>query len=261
MTIGARLAGHLRSQDWNALLLELVVVVVGIFLGLQANDWYEDFEERGLEREYIEGLLADLELEIEHWDQYRERAMTSIRDIELIEAVMEDESLAVRQPERFVAALRSFANSAQAQIARSTFDSMVGSGRLRLIEDRPLRDALTRHYRLHSSYTEVQREAGEVLVEARLRASGVLPVRLRQTISMTYLMEGTARVMGPLRDIELADGDAVAARDRLLARPALADILPEVAYIHNFLGGSTVYRTNEARDLMANLEERLAEIR
>ncbi len=36
-----RLTGHLRQQNWFAVILELVVVVVGIFLAFQLDRWYE----------------------------------------------------------------------------------------------------------------------------------------------------------------------------------------------------------------------------
>ena len=37
-----RLTEHLRRQDWLAVILELVVVVVGIFLAFQVDRWYEE---------------------------------------------------------------------------------------------------------------------------------------------------------------------------------------------------------------------------
>ncbi|MEO8811105.1 MAG: hypothetical protein ABI386_12755 [Rhodanobacter sp.] len=36
-----RFAGNLRKQDWTAVVVELVVVVVGVFIGLQASNWNE----------------------------------------------------------------------------------------------------------------------------------------------------------------------------------------------------------------------------
>jgi len=41
-----RAGQHLREQNWFALAAELVVVVVGVFLGLQAANWNEERQER-----------------------------------------------------------------------------------------------------------------------------------------------------------------------------------------------------------------------
>ncbi len=34
-----RFAGNFRQQDWTAVVVELVVVVLGVFIGLQASNW------------------------------------------------------------------------------------------------------------------------------------------------------------------------------------------------------------------------------
>ena len=34
-----RITGHLKSQNWTAIFLEFVIVVVGVFVGLQAQNW------------------------------------------------------------------------------------------------------------------------------------------------------------------------------------------------------------------------------
>ncbi|QYJ06821.1 hypothetical protein [Qipengyuania flava] len=41
-----RIARHLREQNWFALAAEFVIVVVGVFLGLQAANWNEERQER-----------------------------------------------------------------------------------------------------------------------------------------------------------------------------------------------------------------------
>ena len=51
---------HLKDQNWFAVGLEVIVVIVGIFLGLQAQQWYEDHQERQLEKEILAEILEDL---------------------------------------------------------------------------------------------------------------------------------------------------------------------------------------------------------
>ena len=36
-----RLTGYLRHENWFAIILELVVVVLGLFLAFQLDRWYE----------------------------------------------------------------------------------------------------------------------------------------------------------------------------------------------------------------------------
>ena len=58
------LADAIRGQNWFTVLIELAVVVVGIFLGLQIDDWNEQRKENSLERDYIERLEAEVDANI-----------------------------------------------------------------------------------------------------------------------------------------------------------------------------------------------------
>ncbi len=53
---------NLKSQNWAAVSLDLAIVVLGIFLGLQVSQWYEDQQERELESSILERLHAEFEL-------------------------------------------------------------------------------------------------------------------------------------------------------------------------------------------------------
>jgi hypothetical protein len=50
---------HFRRQDWIAIGLDCVVVVVGIFVGLQVDAWNEDRKDRVRERSGLEQLYSD----------------------------------------------------------------------------------------------------------------------------------------------------------------------------------------------------------
>jgi hypothetical protein len=54
------MAEAILKQNWSVVLIEVLVVVVGIFLGLQVDDWNQDRKDRGDERQYLQRLHADL---------------------------------------------------------------------------------------------------------------------------------------------------------------------------------------------------------
>jgi hypothetical protein len=56
-----RLSRSIRKHDWFAVLIEFVVVVVGIFAGLQANDWAQERQDRKQERAALERLYLEAE--------------------------------------------------------------------------------------------------------------------------------------------------------------------------------------------------------
>ena len=49
-----QVAEHLRTQNWAAVAIDFVIVVVGVYIGLQANDW----KQQKLERESDQRALA-----------------------------------------------------------------------------------------------------------------------------------------------------------------------------------------------------------
>ena len=58
-----RVTEHLRQQHWTAVLIDLVIVVVGVFLGIQAANWNESRKERLEERRFYTQILDDLRVD------------------------------------------------------------------------------------------------------------------------------------------------------------------------------------------------------
>jgi hypothetical protein len=73
-----RISENLRSQNWFAVIVELFIVVIGVFMGLQVQDWNEVRKERIEERELLgrlyEETLGLLETQRQELAGLRERA-------------------------------------------------------------------------------------------------------------------------------------------------------------------------------------------
>lgn len=54
-----RVSQHVREQNWLAVFIDLLIVVVGIFLGLQVNEWNENRLDIKREQEILGRLQAD----------------------------------------------------------------------------------------------------------------------------------------------------------------------------------------------------------
>ena len=55
-----RIASHLKDQNWKAVVIELLVVVIGVFLGLQVDNWNESRIERNNVQTHYVRLIEDL---------------------------------------------------------------------------------------------------------------------------------------------------------------------------------------------------------
>ncbi len=60
-----RVIRHFREQEWTAIFLDFVIVVVGVFVGLQVNNWNEARASHAAEVRYLEEIAGDLRADIE----------------------------------------------------------------------------------------------------------------------------------------------------------------------------------------------------
>lgn len=55
-----RMTASLKRQDWAAVAIEFLLVVAGVFVGLQVANWNEDRKERAREKAYVARIAGDL---------------------------------------------------------------------------------------------------------------------------------------------------------------------------------------------------------
>lgn len=63
-----RVTWHVREQNWTAVLIDFVIVVVGVFVGLQVQDWNELRKARIEEQQLLGRLFEEAELLIDAQD-------------------------------------------------------------------------------------------------------------------------------------------------------------------------------------------------
>ncbi|MCH2457688.1 MAG: hypothetical protein MK186_06525, partial [Henriciella sp.] len=56
-----RLAMSIRKQDWFTVLIETLIVVLGVFLGIQVANWNDARIERSMERQYLVRLHGGMQ--------------------------------------------------------------------------------------------------------------------------------------------------------------------------------------------------------
>jgi hypothetical protein len=56
-----RVAKHIKEQNWFAVALDFAIVVAGVFVGLQVNNWNEAARDQRAEIQYLSQLRGDLQ--------------------------------------------------------------------------------------------------------------------------------------------------------------------------------------------------------
>jgi len=137
-----RLVDGMRRQDWFTVVVEILVVVIGIFLGLQVDDWNERRKDRADEREFVAQLHDDLLLAESQASRVRKRRLDLIADLASSADMIFDRA---EQISLSTAECTAIGNSRFFNIVISELPSLtelVGAGRLRIIQDSELRLAI-----------------------------------------------------------------------------------------------------------------------
>ncbi len=140
-----RFSSHVRAENWFAVFLDLIVVVVGLFIGLQIDTWWEGRKEARFEGAYLLEIQEDFELNKLTLEELTARLEGIIRSM----LVLQQQS-ALASPSLPVAELNENFGSISRMAAfipvNRAYANLTGSGDLKLIQSRPLKNALAEYY-------------------------------------------------------------------------------------------------------------------
>lgn len=145
-TILRRLQQGLRGRDWGTVAVELAIVILGVFIGIEASNWNQSRRERVEERRYYAQLLDDLRTDqatlqqaiklSARFDEAAERTLTAIRTGVVPRS--ETGQFAVRiHYAGFIFLPRA---------TRRTYDELVSTGNLGLLRDPKAKAAIADYY-------------------------------------------------------------------------------------------------------------------
>lgn len=142
--ISRRAIAYIRQRDWAGVFIELAVVVVGVFIGLQASNWNQQRETDGRAAVFSQRLASDLRAEAWGYEMdvgYYGTVVANARqaaDALSGASPLSDEAL-------LVAAYRASQYNGNIR-RRSTYDELTSTGEIGLIRDVATRDLAVRLY-------------------------------------------------------------------------------------------------------------------
>jgi hypothetical protein len=135
---------HINEQNWFAVGLDVIVVVVGIFLGIQVSNWNAERQDQDLEQSILKRLETEfkyqeteLELLAERLTVFKESARNVVVALEN-DAPPENEAL-------FSEWLSQVHNLGRPPARSATYVQLLSSGDLDLLSNEGLRDLLVRY--------------------------------------------------------------------------------------------------------------------
>lgn len=218
-----RISDAFRQQDWFTVGVETLIVVLGVFLGLQVNNWNTSNAESRLAADYVKRLKRDLNQDL--------AALNSqiVYYNAVLESVLEaDELLGMEEPDPralVVSAYRATELSFVGQ-ERATWDQIVSSGHLALLPPGVSESGLSRYYAFDTAADNYRIGSAS---EYRRIVRGIIPVKMQIAIreKCSDVRDDKGAILGFAETCEL-DVDSEALRvvaDALQKDPQVAATL------------------------------------
>jgi len=64
-----RVIDHVKSQNWTAIFLDFVIVVMGVFIGIQVSNWNAARAEKVAVRQHLSEIMDDIAADVAHFDE------------------------------------------------------------------------------------------------------------------------------------------------------------------------------------------------
>jgi len=159
-----RVIAHFRKQEWTAIFLDFLIVVMGVFVGIQVSNWNAAEQERRRESLILDRLRVDFET-------IEQEAIISVayhkRNLDGLQTVIETLESGVLAPEKeesFRIGLRYSYMHRNADGRAGTFVEVLSSGQVALIRDEALRAALI-------DYDNSVQKSEQVMTQIRMHQS------------------------------------------------------------------------------------------
>ena len=217
-----RMAHFIRAHDWSSVVIEIIVVIVGLLLAFQLDEWVELRGERVQEAEYIERLIEDFEDDIPAIQFAIELADMRLRLADLLMDVSNDPTAATARPIEFLGAVSQAAFTYTPSLTSHTFEDLRSTGNMRLLLNQEIKDGLYDYY----GYDENQLQYRPLQFSVEHRhfelAAGVLSHEQEVFMQDNYRLFNPDKI-GEIESVQPDLAKVTAAAERLRALQAYSE--------------------------------------
>lgn len=180
-----RVIEHVKAQNWTAVALDFVIVVVGVFIGIQVSNWNAARANQGIVAAHLSEIAEDLETHLGFHDKLYDSAIARIGAVDYIYDKAFDRELpkvlrlsvesweipeAPPIAEEDLNVIMGSVNLIRITVgSRNGYESLINSGHLSLFKNRELARRIQQYY---NQYDDVRDTAGDVF--RPFRNDGVL---------------------------------------------------------------------------------------
>ena len=137
-----RFARSLKEQNWAAITVEFVLLVAGVFLGIEAQQWSNERADRQLERVYLQRILSDIDVSIETNELNVARITENSDRLGMVVDRLRHCNLPEGERDAFADGVGHLARVGPSVFVLGTMEEMLSSGKFSIIRNAKIRDAL-----------------------------------------------------------------------------------------------------------------------
>lgn len=135
---------HVKEQNWFAILLDLFIVIFGVFIGIQVSNWNQEWAGERQAKVLLNRLYDDLQndqdslnSELVYKASVRKYAMI------VLDALNGKKSISDKQ---FIISAYQASQMSGAWSTRTTFNEIISTGQFNLIKDQQLKNLIFANY-------------------------------------------------------------------------------------------------------------------
>lgn len=141
-----RIGTALRNQDWFVVILEVLIVVFGVFIGLQVDDWNSERQDKAASIEYISALQADVSADLDMLESLMDRVLGRRQAAQEVLDILENDGK-YQDPGLFLRQLDFMGRIRFPVYETATYEDMVSTGNM-LVLDPEFRGLIASYYRI-----------------------------------------------------------------------------------------------------------------
>lgn len=249
-----RVVQSIRNQDWAAVLIEILVVMIGLLMAFQVDRWWEARGEGLREGAYIASIVSEVEADVSALEYAVALAEVRLGFADLLMRVATDSSAALAEPGMFLVAVSQAAYTYTPTLASYTFEDLLSTGGLRLIRDPDIKRALHKYY----SYDDAQRQYIDLNLRVEFRyfqlSADILNYEQHQFVEDGWYVVHPGNIE-QVRSSDPGEEGVNAAARRLMMDQELLAWLPRVRRLQVDQITAHSGRLENARSLLASLGE------
>jgi len=136
----------MKKLKWGYIIQEILIVIIGISIAFALNNWQANQADAKLQQQYLDNLVFDIQQELEQLEINKQEMQAKLGLIRQVRPLLNN---ANTRKDTVARKIFEIAKSVSFHPVNATYQTLINSGDMKLIDDFELRRSIEEHYSLH----------------------------------------------------------------------------------------------------------------